>query len=218
MSVSLSVSALLVERLLALVSPIFYAHHSGIGFSILTIFGSLSAAACLGVFIFVVQPPLELPADCRLLACLLHQTAVTMLLAVKIFLSCANLLLTIFLFVAMFRYTKARPASFRRVSKLNFIISMLILQTNFQANRIALYAAATEIFCAMAPFAAVAYGIFTGNKSLYEQATFITRLMSGTDALCSAIIYHAIVRRTSSRTKVSIIAQQSSRLTRSALQ
>ena len=128
---SVSVSALLVERLLALVSPIFYAHHFGIGFSILTLFGSLGVSACLGASINVAEPPLEMPEDCRLLACLLHPTALILIMVAKLFASCANLLLAIFVFVAMRRYSKARPSRFRRVSKFICKISMLISQANF---------------------------------------------------------------------------------------
>ena len=121
----MGVSALLVERLLALVYPIFYAHHFGIDFSILTLFGSLGIAACLGAIICVVESPLELPAGCRLVACLLHPTAATLILIAKLLLGCANLFLAICVFVAMRRYSKARPASFRPVSKFVFKLTML---------------------------------------------------------------------------------------------
>ena len=130
-SVSISVSALLVERLLALVSPIFYANHLGIGFSILTLFGSLGVAACVSAIICVLEPPLELSANCRLVTCLLHPTAIMLIMVAKLFASCVNLLLAIFVFVAIHRYSKARPSHFRRVSKFICKISMLISQANF---------------------------------------------------------------------------------------
>ena len=102
-----------------MVCPLFYTHHLGIGFSILTLFGSLGFAACLGAIMCVIEQPLELPADCRLIACLLHPTAATLILAAKTSISSANMLLAIAVYAAMRRYSKARPSYFRRVS--NFL-------------------------------------------------------------------------------------------------
>ena len=84
---------------------------------------------------------------------------------------------------------------------------MLNFTRNFQANRIALYAAATEILYVLAPSLAIVYGIFVGNKPFYERAIFLSRLMTRSNALCSALIYHTIVRRTSSRSTVTSLQQ-----------
>ena len=48
---------------------------------------------------------------------------------------------------------------------------------------------------------------------LIDRASFLSRLLSGTNALCTVIIYHATMR-TSSRSTVTIVSQQSTRFAR----
>ena len=123
LNVSTSVSALLFERFVALVSPIFYARRLGIGFSILTLLVGLVFVATLGAIILAIEPPLEAPPACLELGCLLHPTSSALLLLAKISTGSINLLLAIAVCVAIRRYSKAQPAYFRRVSK--FISNIL---------------------------------------------------------------------------------------------
>ena len=207
-SVSLSLTALLAERLLALLSPVFYAHCLKLGISIFTFVDSLAVAALVGTITMTLEWPSKFSPNCRDLGCLLPRTRAFPVLSAKFCVCLVNLLLALAVYATMWRVSRSRPSYFRRVSNKRKVDKV---EASFQANRIALYAAATEIFAVFVPLLTIAFALFTGNAPILGRITLCIRILVAIGSLITAIIYLVVVYKPSQTTDT--VVQPSSHLT-----
>lgn len=108
-SASMSITFILIERLIALIYPLIYHRRFGVNFSILTIISIVCCVTTLCVMMIILEAPLDLSVKCETLSCLFPHTQVQALLISKLVVGSLNLLLSIVVFAAIQIYSSALP-------------------------------------------------------------------------------------------------------------
>lgn len=114
--VSVSVTFLLIERLVALFKPIYYYQSLRLGFTFIVFAAASGVGLTVGGISVLLEMPINMTAKCDTLTCLMPRTRTYSIMVTKITLCTINLLMTITVFWDMQRHLLSRSEHYRKVN------------------------------------------------------------------------------------------------------